>query len=144
MERIFSEHTRQMVEPSDFLDLVSHRNPTHNIINLRAVVGDEKYILLLDKFSGSYTRFPTAKNLMEAIQDIVLVRLWEEVKEKKASQNLAAWNEADARFVKQAQRMGMEYKAAVRRAKGITKELVVARNWANEHELSRGQKAGVS
>ena len=141
-QRIFSEHTRQIVDPADFLDLVSYRNPTHNILNLRKVVGDEKYILLLDKFSGSYTRFPTSKNLLEAIQDIVLVHLWEEVKEQKASNSVAAWNEAETRFIKHAQKMGMEYKAAARRAKGIIKELVTARTWANAHE-AQGQKAGV-
>ncbi len=137
MENIFSQHARQHVEPADFLDLVSYRNQQHNITNLRAVVGDEKYILLLDKFAGSYTRFPTPKNVLAAIDEIMLAQLWVDLKEKSRQPGLIKWNEAETRFIRQAGKMGLEYEQAKRRAKAVLKELVKARNWANLHEVNR-------
>lgn len=137
MDSIFNQQARQYVEPADFLDLVSYRNQQHNITNLRAVVGDEKYIMLLDKFAGSYTRFPTPKNALQAIDDIMLAQLWHDLQEKAGQKGLVAWNEAETRFIRQAGKMGMDYKQAKRRAKTVLKELITARQWANLHDINR-------
>ncbi len=137
MDNIFSQHARQHVEPADFLDLVSYRNQQHNITNLRAVVGDEKYILLLDKFAGSYTRFPTPKNVLLAIDEILLAQLWVDLKEKSGLPGLIKWNEAETRFVRQGTKMGLDYKQSKRRATTVLKELLKARTWANLHEVNR-------
>jgi len=138
MDSIFSQYARQHIEPADFLDLVSYRNQQHNITNLRAVVGDEKYILLLDKFSGSYTRFPTPRNSMQAVDDIMLAQLWADLKDKAGQKGLVEWNEAETRFIRQAAKMGMEYQQAHRRAATVLKELIKARQWANMHDVNRG------
>jgi hypothetical protein len=134
MEKLLTDHQRQIVDTCDYLDLVSFRNPQHNILNLRDIVGDEKYLTLMDKFAGNYTRFPTAKNALEAVDDLILITLWEDLNDKKKNGTTDQWNAAEAVFIKHGQKMGLKFINAKRRARAVTKELVQARNWVNDHE----------
>ncbi len=144
MDKLLPDYTKQLIDTCDFLDLVSYRNPQHNILNLRAVVGDEKYMALLDKFAGNYTRFPTTKNALEAVDDLLLVNYFHILQDAKAAAKKTgkndAWNAAEARFITHGQKMGMDYRNAQRRARTITKELVSARTWVNNHEKPRAPR----
>jgi hypothetical protein len=92
-------------------------------------VGDAKMVALLDKFGGTYIRFPTASHTLQAANDIALCLLYEELKKAFATRNPVLWQEAETRFIKFAERQGLNYLQAKKKSKAIYKELQEANTW---------------
>ncbi len=87
-------------------------------------------IALLDRFAGTYIRFPTASHTLQAANDVALCLLYEELKKAFATRNPTVWQEAETRFIKFAERQGLSYLQAKKKSKGIYKELIAANQWA--------------
>jgi hypothetical protein len=120
--------SREAIDESAFLDLLCYRHQRHHILSLRSVLGDEYVVMLLNRFSAMYVRFPTPRKSQEAADDLILSVLWREMKEKSKGPPLD-WNEAEGKFIRQAQRMGLNYKKACVRARAVNKELEKAQAW---------------
>lgn len=84
---------------------------------------------LLDKFAGTYIRFPTASHVLQSANDVALSILYEELKKAFATRNPVLWQEAETRFIKFAERQGMSYLQAKKKSKAIRKELDAANQW---------------
>lgn len=117
----------------DVLDLLCYRNKT-NILALRQHMGDHAFLGVLDKFSGTYIRFPKIERVIDTINDAILAMMFEDLREKArkradGQEDVAAWNEAEARFFKFADKTGVKHEVAKKRARGILRELQKIRGW---------------
>ena len=129
MDNILTPSTRDAIDETQFLDLLCYRHQRHHILSLREVLGDEYVVHLLNRFSSMYVRFPTPRKSQEAADDLILSVLWQDMKAKAKSENAIAWAEAEAKFIKHGQRMGLPFNKAAARARVVTKELEKARGW---------------
>lgn len=128
---ISNELKKQEIKSSDILDLICYRSKT-NILALREYVGDHAFLAILDKFAGTYIKFPKADKVYEVVEDATLAMLYEIMKEKKRSKNLREWNDAEFRFNKQCDKMGIKWEVGRRRAVTILSELRQVHIWQTE------------
>ena len=117
------------IDSKEFLNYICYKHQKHNLLSLRDIVGDAGLVALLDKFGGTYIRFPTASHTLQAANDVVLSMLYEELKKAFATRNPTLWQEAETRFTKFAERQGMNYLQGKKKAKAIRKELEEANSW---------------
>lgn len=128
---ISNELKKQEIKPVDVLDLICFRSKT-NILALREYVGDHAFLSILDKFAGTYVKFPKADKVYEVVEDATLAMLYEIMKEKKKANNLREWNDAEFRFNKQCEKMGIKWEVGRRRAVTILNELRQVHIWQSE------------
>ena len=137
---------RETVAPalnsSDFLNLICFKHQKHNLVSLREIVGDKGLITLLDRFAGTYIRFPTASHTLDAVNEVYLAILYQDLKVKAKGIDPVAWNEAEKRFNKFAERMGLKGTKARTTAKNILKEIEKANSWWSD--IKRFQKQNSS
>lgn len=124
------------VRTKDVLDLLCFRNKT-NILALRQHMGDEAFLAILDKFAGTYIRFPKPERVVDTMNDAILATLYIDMREKARRRegvpvDLVAWHEAEARFFKHAQKTGVKHEVAKARARGIIRELERTRGWRGD------------
>ena len=116
------------IRMKDVLDLVCFRNKT-NILALRQYLGDTAFIAILDKFAGTYVRFPKAEWIYQSMEDSVLAMLYDNMKVQKKSGGVKAWNDAEFRFNKQCEKMKITFETGQRRAHSVLKEMRQVREW---------------
>lgn len=124
---------KHKVQTKDVLDLLCFRNKT-NILALRQHMGDHAFLGVLDKFSGTYIRFPKVERVFDTIDDAILATLFQDMREKAKKRgdgtvDLAAWQEAEIRFFRHAEKTGVKHEVAKARARGILRELNKVQTW---------------
>lgn len=117
------------IDSKAFLNFICYKHQRHNLLSLREIVGEAGMVTLLDRFSGTYVRFPTASHVLQAANDIALCMLYEELKKAFATRNPTLWQEAETRFIKFAERQGLSYLQAKKKSKAIFKEMEAANQW---------------
>ncbi len=131
------EHTG--IDLCDMLDLLAMRNPTHNIVHLREIVGDSVFSEILCRYNGTYTRMPTGKRTQGAIDDVRLVKLWWEYEASLGKDSNAIMEKQDL-FMKHAKRMGISaFSVAVRRARAVAREMDKAAMWNHQHSAKSAE-----
>ena len=117
-------------QKEDLITYICYKHQKHNIMNLRKVVGDEGLLALLNKFAGTYTRFPTITNIVELANKVHLITLYDELKAAAVSGNPKTWQDAEDKFVKFAQnKFEMTYPNAKLHVKKLKIELQAAQQW---------------
>lgn len=124
---------KSKVSKQDVLDILCFRNKT-NILALRQHMGDEAFMAVLDKFSGTYIRFPKIERVIDTMNDAILATLFLDMRRKSrkgpdGTVDAKAWHEAEVRFFKQADKSGVKHEVAKARARGILKELESVKGW---------------
>lgn len=133
--------TKSLIDTKGVLDLFCFRNKT-NILSLREILGDETFLMLLDRFNGQYIRFPKFEKLSEIWEDAVLAELHSALsaanravprgdKEDKKPALLKVVA-IEQKFLKHCEKMKIDYKTAVRRVKAIKADLKKAAQWKSE------------
>lgn len=117
------------IDSKEFLNFLCYKHQRHNLLSLREVVGEAGMVLLLDRFSGTYVRFPTASHVLQSANDVALSMLYRELLKAFATRNPVLWQEAETRFIKFAERQGLSYLQAKKKSKAIRKELEAANQW---------------
>lgn len=120
---------RPAINSKDFLNYICYRHQRHNLLDLRNIVGEAGLVTLLDRFAGTYVRFPGPSHTLQAANDIALCMLYEELKKAFATRNPVTWQEAETRFIKFAERQGLTYLQAKKKSKATYKELQEANEW---------------
>lgn len=120
------------LDSTSFINLICFRHQKHNLDKLREITGDKGLVTLLDKFAGTYVRFPTASHTLDAVNEVYLGLLYQDLKLKAKGLDPVAWNEAEKRFNKFAERMGLKGNKARLKAKEILKEIDKANVWWSE------------
>ena len=135
-----AERTRALeLDLGDTLDLIAARFPEHNVVGLRAIVGDALLAQIMSAFAGMYTRMPPARQILRALEDMRLVRLWWEYQASKSAKANDVHLKLRA-FSKQAERMRMgDHAVAANYARKLAKEQVSAALW--NHALEKKAKA---
>jgi hypothetical protein len=135
---------KNLIEPRQVLDLVCYKNKT-NILKLRERLGDETFKWFLDTFAGAYIRFPKHEKLSEIWEDAVLAQLYnalqaakravprgEKVEPKDRLPFLKDVTYAETKFIKQCEKMKIDPRKGVWRAKSINADLKKAAKWKAE------------
>ncbi len=131
---LFTE--RETIQPaldsSVFVNLICYRHQKHNLMTLRDIVGDKGLVTLLDRFAGTYIRFPTASHTLQTVNEVYLAMLYQDLKTKAKGTDPMAWHNAEKKFAKFAERIGYTILKARKLSKNILKELDEANKWWTE------------
>ncbi len=117
------------IDSKEFLNYICFKHQRHNLLSLRDIVGEAGMVALLDRFAGTYIRFPTASHVLQEANDIALCMLYQELKKAFATRNPTLWQEAETKFIHFAERQGMDYLQAKIKSKKIYKSLTEANQW---------------
>jgi hypothetical protein len=123
--------TMTLKQKEELVNFICYKHQKNNIMNLRKVVGDEGLLSLLNKFAGTYTKFPPITQIVQLANQLHLVTLYDELKAAAVSGDPSKWQEAENRFVKFAE-MKFEltdYTTAKLRAKQLKMEFAKAKEW---------------
>lgn len=134
MSRLIDSLDRENVPLGQLVALVSSRNQQHNLRGAAKVLDEEQMVEAIELFGGTYLRFPPLAHVMDAFEELVLVRRWQTYKESLKTGDLdkrdAAWKAV--RLV--AKRIGIKPDDIEAQVAALSKEARSAQLWHSDLE----------
>ena len=138
MSELINALDREGIALADFRRVLQYRFQTHNLVGCARVADEEQFVRFCELFSGSFMRFPTPRAVVQALNDLALVRRLDSYDKARASGMLDAMATASRALLQQAKKAGYhtpgdmetaDIEGALEYARTIKQEMRDAKNW---------------
>src|SRR5262252_8381353 len=110
-------------------DFICYQNARSSLNEIKAWLGDAKFLEMLNLFAGSYLLIPTTKSLMADMYDYMGALACARIKACKKNKDFKGWSQQEQILHKIAKKTKRTYRYVHARALGTLKKIEKVKEW---------------
>jgi len=121
--------------PVSLVDFICYKNSKSALQEIRLWIGDEKFLDMLNMFSGSYILIPQGEKLSSLYHDYMAALAIQRIRIARRGKDLSGWNQQEGELIKIAKRSKLRDKTVYKRGLKTLKMMDRIKRWKRSLEI---------